>query len=431
MITTALAIVAVTASGTPVSGCICYLQSPSLPGGFLFAVTNLDGYALWPAVPMPFAGELQIAGAAQYYQQNVTVSGSNVTLRCGPSPANPQDVKLPAVVPFKQGSALPAPPSRDQLCGINTSLQGLTYETTQYGPIPAWWYAILNPADQAIAIEAHKAAGNTHISIGISEAYKEPGTLWPAALCEGYDFAYDLEAFRNVLRPVICAGLLIDLPLAGDGLSVNPDPQHGQYNDPVGNTYGYQWLMNNLARIIQGLQGDGSPEQDLTPYIIFRPGWDGVFYGWGVNGEVPDQQPDRVRKFGELFRSILPNGALAIEHTPGNIPCGEGGSDYAPGGLMTTYDTIMSEFNTVHENSCWQIVARMVPNYVRPSDQPTGDDPNPPFYLAPGNPRGRYFYVAFEPTIGGVYQWCRGQCTLADVNAVRAYLRGLGCVLTG
>lgn len=428
---TALAIVTFSGPNAPVSGCICYLQSPALSGGFLFAITNPDGYAVWNDVPMPFSGTLQIAGAAQFYQQTVSVNAANVTLRCGPSPSNPQDIQLPAVVPFKQGSVLPAPPSRDQLCGINTSLQGLMYETTQYGPIPAWWYAILNPTDQASALQTHKAAGNTHISISISEAYKEPGTLWPDALCQGYDFAYDLEGFRNVLRPVIASGLLIDLPLAGDGMSVNPDPQQGQYNDPVGNTYGYQWLMNNFARIVDGLKGDGSPQQDLTPYIIFRPGWDSVFYGWSIPGEVPDRQPDRVKAFGELFRSILPNGALAIEHTPGNIPCGEGGSDYAPGGLMTTYDTILSEFNTVHENSCWQIVARLVPSYVRPPDQPANDDPNPPFYLAPGNPRGKYFYVAFEPTVGGIYQWCRGQCSEADVQKVRSYLKALGCAYTG
>jgi hypothetical protein len=98
---------------------------------------------------------------------------------------------------------------------------------------------------------------------------------------------------------------------------------------------------------------------------------------------------------------------------------------------MQNYDTILSEFNTVHEDSCWQIVARMVPHYVRPADQPAGDDPHPPYYLFPGNPRGRYFYVAFEPTVGGVYQWCRGACTLKDVEDTRAYLRALGCELTG
>ncbi len=319
-------------------------------------------------------------------------------------------------------NVLPPIPSRAQVCAINVSLQGLTYHTSQFGDFPAWFYAMLNTPDRASARAAHRAAGDTHITIPISEAYKEPGTLWPDELKQGYDFTQDLAAFRAVLTEAICDGFFIDVPLAGDGLGSGPG-----YNDPVGNTYGCQWLMANLPRIIAGLQ----QAPDLTPYIIFRPGWDSVFYGWGTIGENPDPQPGRVRDFGALFRQLLPNGYLAIEHTPGNIPCGEGGGDYAPGGLMRTYDTIMSEFNTVHEDSCWQVVARMVSPYNRPPDQPTGDDPHPPWYLAPGTERGPYFYVAFEPTIGGVYQWCRGQCSLADVEAVRSYLRGLGCTLTG
>jgi len=327
---------------------------------------------------------------------------------------------------------LPAAPARATVCGLKTSLAGLTYTTTQYGPIPAWFYAGLTTTDRTQARSAHAAAGDTHIPIGISEAYREPGTLWPAALCEGYDYAYNLAAFREILMPVIAAGFCVDLPLAGDGMSVNGNPGQGQYNDPVGKTYGHEWLMHNFARIAAGLQGDGTAAApDLTPYILFRPGWDGVFYGWGVPGEVPDQQPDRVRRFGELFRSVLPNGYLAIEHTTGTIPCGEGGADYAVGGLMRNYDTVLSEFDDVHADSCWQIVARMVPHYTRPPDQPAGDDPHPPYYLAPGTARGPYVYVAFEPTIGGVYQWARGQCTVADVNTVRAYLHGLGATLTG
>lgn len=324
------------------------------------------------------------------------------------------------------GNVLPPIPSRSQVCAINVSLQGLTYNTSQFGSFPAWFYAMLNSPDRASARATHRAAGNTHLTIPISEAYKEPGTLWPDALKQGYDFTQNLEGFRAVLTEAIYDGWFIDVPLAGDGLGSGPG-----YNDPVGNTYGYQWLMANLSRILEGLRGDGtSAKPDLTPYIIFRPGWDGVFYGWGDNS-IPDPQPGRVRDFGALFRQLLPNGYLAIEHTPGNIPCGEGGSDYEPGGLMRTYDTIMSEFNSVHEDSCWQVVARMVRPYNRPPDQPSGDDPHPPWYLAPGTERGPYFYVGFEPTQGGVYQWCRGWCSLADVEAVRSYLRGLGCTLTG
>lgn len=330
------------------------------------------------------------------------------------------------LVPFEKASVLPPVPTRAQVCALKTSLQGLTYHTAEFGDIPAWFYAMLTPTDRAQARSDHRSTGDTHITIPIAEAYQEPGTLWPEALKAGYDYTQNLDALRAICTEVIAAGFFVDMPLAGDGIGDGPG-----YNDPVGRTYGFGWLMNNLARIVTHLKGDGVTIPDLTPYIIFRPGWDGVFYGWGVPGEIPDLQPTRVKQFGELFRSLLPGGYLAIEHTPGNIPCGEGGADFAPGGLMRAYDTILSEFTTVHEDSCWQVVARMVPHYNRPSDQPSGDDPNPPFYLAPGTERGPYFYVAFEPTIGGVYQWCRGWCSLEDVNTVRAYLRGLGCALTG
>lgn len=429
---TAVALVAATDAGFVQSGVIAYLQSPSVPGGFLFAITNNDGYAIWPSVPVPFSGTLQLAGAAKAYgpggngEKVAIPSAQNITIRVGPTPASPQDVLLPACVPFKNGSVLPAAPTRDQVCGIKVSLQGLTYTTQQFGSFPAWFYAMLDSQDRASARATHRAAGDTHLTIPISESYKEPGTLWPEALKQGYDFTQDLDRFRAILTEAICDGFFIDVPLAGDGLGAGPG-----YNDPVGNTYGYQWLMANFERIAAQLAGNGTQEMpDLTPYIIFRPGWDGVFYGWGDNS-VPDPQPGRVRAFGELFRGTLPDGYLAIEHTPGNIPCGEGGGDYMAGGLMRNYDTILSEFNTVHEDSCWQVVARMVHPYHRPPDQPAGDDPNPPFYLAPGTERGRYFYVAFEPTVGGVYQWCRGACSLADVNNVRAYLRGLGVEFTG
>lgn len=414
------------------------------PGYRRVVQTGTNGRAEFPNVPralrlanlfLEAAGQndVGIPGYA-WYGEVITVPADPVNdwwatpiPAAYPRPLSPNWYQLPALlVPTAPPiPPLPPHPTRDQVCALQTSLAGLTYTTTQFGSIPAWFYAGLSDDDRAAARATHQAAGDTHIPISISAAYRETGTLWPAALREGYDYTQDLAGFRAVLTPVIADGLFVDLPLAGDGMGNGPG-----YNDPVGRTYGYQWLMDNLPSIVEALKGDGT-QPDLTPYILFRPGWDACFYGWSIPGEVPDQQPDRVRKFGELFRRLLPNGYLAIEHTPGNIPCGEGGADYAPGGLMRAFDTILSEFGTVHADSCWQVVGRMVEHYVRPPDQPAGDDPHPPWYLAPGTPRGPYFYVAFEPTFGGVYQWCRGQCTLADVNAVRAYLRGLGCSLTG
>jgi hypothetical protein len=368
----------------------------------------------------------------------VTILAEGPPIRVGLDRAGPSSELLPPI------------PSRAEVCGLQTSLAGLTYHTTQFGSIPAWFYGALNEDDRAIARAAHLEAGDTHIPIPITAAYREEGTLWPAELREGYDYTQDLDTFRALLTEMICGGLFPDVALGGDGLGMGPG-----YNDEVGKTYGYGWMMSNMARIFSALQGDGTPAQpDLTPYIIFRPGWDACFYGWdgvetaGMTYTTPlrwryrgfqphvsptalDAQQTRVKQFGEHFRALLPNGYLSIEHTPGTIPCGEGGGDYAPGGLMRTFDTILSEFATVHEDSCWQVVGRMVSPYHRPPDQPAGDDPRPPFYLAPGTERGPYYYVGFEPTDGGAYEWCRGRCSVEEVNTVRAYLRDLGCTYTG
>jgi hypothetical protein len=236
------------------------------------------------------------------------------------------------------------------------------------------------------------------------------------------------------MRQRICEAIRAGFPnvwlfLAGDGMS-NPN---GGYNDPVGWTYGYEWLMANLQRIITSLQpldgADPSSDdaRDLTQYILFCPGYDGVFYGWGNNPN------DCVEAFGKLFRSILPNGYLAIEHTTGNIPIGNGPADYAPGGSMQNFDVIFSEFDnqpTPDNDSYWQVAARLLgPAYVRPPDQPSWDDPPPaPFYLKYPTPRGPFYANALEYY---AYPWVRKAVTTAQVEAKRQAMRGLGYTLVG
>jgi len=356
-------------------------------------------------------------------------------------------------IPIPPTGEFPPVPTRAQVCAVQHSLAGLTYHTHEFGDVPAWFYGRLNPEDRAEARACHRAAGDTHIPFPLTEAYREGGTLWPAALADGYDYTSDagLQTYRAIASEIIADGFCIDCAMGGDGLGSGPG-----YNDPVGRTYGCQWLMANMARMITALQGDGTKQNaagDLTDYISFRPGWDAVFYSWGGSAQksmVPlrwwrhrismpvqlstkelDDQQQRVKAFGELFRRILPNGYLAIEHTPGNIPVGEGGGDYQPGGLMTTFDTIMGEYNTFHEDSYWQIGGRMIRPWHRPPDQPAGDDPNPPMYLSHDSPRGPFFYVVFEPTKHGVYEWCRGRTTREAMQQEDAYIRASGATLTG
>lgn len=320
---------------------------------------------------------------------------------------------------------LPPSPGRDVVCGVNIGFQGITIQTSQFGAIPAFGpeTTTLSDADLISYVEQMVALGKTHVEIAISWQYREVDFSYPVP---GRDLTQDLPELNRRIRLMLGAGAkAVILFLAGDGRSApkNPDGSY-PYNDPQGWTYGYEWLMDNIGRIIEGVK-------ELTPYILFCPGYDGVFYGWGDPPGQPDLQPTRIASFGQLFRQILPDGFLAIEHATGVIPVGGGVNDYNPGGKMQPYDVIMSEFNNwpITGDPTWQIAGRMLgPAFHRPADMPSGDDPNPPFYLAAGTPRGPYRTVAYE---FATYPWVRGRISAADVEAGRLYYQQLGYTYTG
>jgi len=318
---------------------------------------------------------------------------------------------------------LPPPPTRDQVLAVRVGFQGMTVTTGEYGTFPAFGpeTTTLNDADLRSYCQQCKAQGWTHGEIAISWAYNEPGFLMPVP---GRDLTQDLPELARRIAIMLETFTAVVVFLAGDGMSApqNPDGTY-PYNDPVGHTYGYEWLGANFPHIGTYLQT--SPYGDLTKYCLFVPGYDGVFYGWGIPGEVPDQQPERVVHFGQLFRQVLPDGYLGIEHSTGHIPVGEGGSDWGPDGRMLVYDVVLSEFNwPTTGDQVWQIVGRLISPYHRPPDQPSGDDPNPPFYLGTPNPRGPVFYVPYEYA---TYQWTRGQVTAQQVETSRQYFRDMGC----
>lgn len=450
---TAVAVVTVTVAGKAVAGTVCYLHSPSLPTGFLFAITNDDGYAVWPSVPVPFSGTLQLSGAAAAYGRNgngepVTVSGSNVTIRVGPSPSNPQDVQLPACVPFKKGSALPAPPSRDVLCGIKCSFQGLTVPTTNYGNMPWFepalgWDAFQN--DHEAVYDAKYAAGDTHVNLAVSSQYDEPHQAY--AGIAGKDYSNNLPALRQLITATICAGasrglpngFMILLAMAGDGMGF----------DPAGLTYGFDWLMANFERIYASLRGDNGEGPDLTPWIIPMPGYDGVVPGW--------QPFTCVNQYVEMARIVVgPNRALGIELSAGyNSWSGEANDWATPDGQM--FDVILSEFPYVMGppqpippqylnaegwlptppltpeqrapwDQVWQIAGALIQPFNRPSNMPVNDYPNGiPYRLGDGTPRGQFFYIAFEYD---AYGWVR-YCPIEQVIEHRNYLKALGCQYVG
>ena len=151
--------------------------------------------------------------------------------------------------------------------------------TKQYGLIPGVvgsFLGSLNAEDRQATYADHKAKGDTHIVIAISYAYREKGTIFFDI--PGRDFTGDLNAFSDLIIEIVRNGLWPIVMLAGDGESApqNPDGSF-PYNDPVGDTYGYAWLMANIDRIISSLESN--PVGDLTKYCILVPGFDGVVPG--------------------------------------------------------------------------------------------------------------------------------------------------------
>lgn len=301
----------------------------------------------------------------------------------------------------------PPVPTRTQVGSVQTSFQGLTVQTQQFGAMP--WYGpalawLDNPADRQAVYAAEKAAGDTHSVLFLPwgpALYDEPGQFYTADKFPPRDWTAGGTAinprFVALVDEVVQSGLTPIIFLGGDDGEA-----------------GYVVAIKQLPLLIAALG-------DLNAYVLIVPGFDGVFYGW---------TPDHIGAFGQLFRSLSPNGYLGIEHSTGHIPCGEGDADWVTGGRMQTYDVLLSEFDTdnLHQDSTWQIAGRTIgPAFRRPSDEPAGDDPSPPWYLRQGTARGPFFVVAFE---FDTYYWVR-TLSAAMVQLHRAYLQSLGYTFTG
>lgn len=299
--------------------------------------------------------------------------------------------------PFKSG--LGPVPSRAQVCGMNLTFQGLTVNLPS-GPIP--WFELgfqcQDLAGREAVYEAKHLAGDTHLIIEFftqtESVYNEPGQPFEGMISPSGE--QNPEWFRGLVIEILQNGFIPVVVFDGDNGDTPSD--------------GYPNALRQLPILASLLR-------DLADRILFARFWDGVFYG---------SSPQNIASFGEQFRSILPNGYLAIEHNPGHIPVGNGPGDYELTGMMSSYDVIVTEFDeNLSQDSTWQVAARLLgPRYHRPSDQPAGDDPSPPFYLAPGNTRGGYFTCGMEWV--GEYLWVRGQTTLETVESQRAYLRMMG-----
>lgn len=307
-------------------------------------------------------------------------------------------------------AAYPKPLDRWSLMTAPWHFQGLRVPIDNlfgwFEPALAWIDKSKRP--QVYAVK--DAAGDQLYGLSLSGAYRESGQ--PYAQYAGVDFTKDLAGLNALIDEIITGAQpgkprTVRLFCAGDGQGSGPG-----YNNTDGLSYGCDWLINYAPTLVKSLGF-------RMAYVQIYFGYDDIFYGWS---------PQQVAQCGAIFRALYPSVVLGIEHDIGHIPLGEGGGDYAPGGLMTDFDIVSSEYNSdpylVHDNNVWQINGRLrypAQPYNRPSDQPAGDDPDPPAYLE-DSPRGPRVHEMME---WSTYWDVRGQCTPDGIDQDRAYLKAM------
>lgn len=352
--------------------------------------------------------------------------------------------------PTETPAPLPAPPTRDEILNVRITFQGLTVRTQQFGDLP-WFEAALpwlRQTDREAAYAAKHASpawnpsGDTHALVMLPwgpPLYDHPRQPYSRDRFGPLDWTSGGTAIdgrlADLVHEVIANGFRdVLLFLGGD------DGERG-----------YPIAMRQLDLVHDALSD--SKYGDLRPYVVAIPGWDGVFSGYS---------PRHVADFGAKCRRLF--RYCGIEHRTGQIPTGGGARDYAPGGTMTDYDLILSEFDRIttgqrtwnrdrsgrgsaddaesghriseyeiHMKGVWNVAARLLgPAYVRPPDQPADNDPGSgasKAYLRIPSPRGPYAACAFEWT--GEYDWVRHRESSDDITRDRRYLQSLGYACGG
>lgn len=414
---------------------------PAAPGNLVVVLTQPDTFDLsWNASSGATAYMLEggtFTGATNLFNTNV---GLVLTHHESGAPPNYYYVRVRAVnasgssTPSNEvvmalgGATAPGPPpiyapvpvpGQGSLPNLSVnrkiSFQGLMINTGSYGTLP-WFPATItsySPTDRASIYSQLLSAGDSWGMATLSWNYAEPGQPYGGGnTVPPRDMTGDLAGFKAIVQEMLSAGFSkVMVMLAGDGEGAGPG-----YNDPVGWTYGRDWLMANLATIIGTFQS-GS---DITGSCIFLPGFDGIMPGWDPTG---------LDAYLVAIRGLVGSTrCVGLELGAGYSHWGHGPADWAGSGQNVDY--VFQEFpGPPAGDPVWQIGARHLgPNYHRDPTQPSSDDPSPPYYLGVGTPRGPFDVVAFEYE---TFRWVRSAVSAGDVAASRQYLANVGYPLQG
>lgn len=300
-------------------------------------------------------------------------------------------------------------PTREEIFTAQITFQGIEVNLPRFGGIIPWFepfFASLNPEERQEIYKVKRNIKDKVINLAVSYEYtKHHGYTY--FVQPGRDFYRDgLDLLNKLITEIKNEGFYIWLMMAGDGQGNGPE-----YNDPVGHTYGHNFLMNNLQRVL-------SATYENRKFIVYIPGYDGVF-----GPEKRLWAPEQVISYCRYIRSLIGDeGYAGFEFAAPYIHLGEGQSDYQNSRLDNMDLILLEHPYPFNQNGVWQPAARMLGrDYIRPKEQ-VGDN-SPPFYLINGTPRGPFIVNSFE---GRLYNFVRRQADVLDMNNDRLYRKSLG-----
>ena len=360
-----------------------------------FCNGNPDGYFLFqeslPAGPTYIR---VLANGMKPAVYPVTLDGNNQEIHFsnqiwGP----PNTITLPPLGSFSQ-------PSRNKIVNVKANFCNL--RDSEDIPIfdPFIDYLIINNSSKAQDwIARLKDTDTTHINLDISGDYAENLGWAPRYPIPGSNWTNDLSSFMRILDYVLNAGFIPIVHLAADG----------QRFDPIGLTYGWQWGMNNVPRIIHELN-------DYIPEVLWNTGWDGCF---------PDWSPYQTTQFLIMLRGVLGDkGQISTEFggpgTVGYCHLGNGGADWILPGMIEV-DSFFIECNTFPPDSTGiqQTASRM----LGPASKNIEPNNAGPYYLSSPRPRGDMAVIMFETC---AYQAIRKQITPQDAKNAASFCKNFG-----
>jgi hypothetical protein len=324
-------------TGGPIPGAIVQvLHLTNASGAAIVAqgLTNQDGYVLFNFVPNNTDVEVYImAPGYNNYFTHIPLGDQNKNYNINLTPS------------FNK-------PSRERIINVKANLCNLydAYDHPIFEPMINW--LVLN--DQIAAddwLTRAIAAKSTHYNLAISCNYRNNPV-------PGMDLTQDLGTFSVIIDYIKSKGLIPIVKLAFDG----------QGFDPNGLTYGWQWGMDNIERIANGLSKHINS-------VLWSTGFDGCFPDW-----TPGQTIAMLRK----MRAVLGNSAQIdtefagpASMSWGYIHMGNGAADWAPDklGILDHFSLEAQQFPIDVTVGAQEIATRLLgPNCLI--------GPQTPYYLA-------------------------------------------------